>query len=134
MGEHRKGVLDTSVIIDISFISGDALPAESAIAAITLAELTAGPLTAATPMERATRIERLQWTEGKFEAIPFDVPAARAYGRIYAATLATNRKPRGGRAVDLLIAATALSRELPLYTRNPADFSSIAEIVEIVGV
>jgi predicted nucleic acid-binding protein len=50
----------------------------------------------------------------------------RAYGTISAAVLADGRKPRGGRAIDLLIAAVALSERLPLYTRNPADFSSLA--------
>ena len=99
------------------------LPEEGSIAALTLAELTAGPLAASTPSEAAVRTERLQWAEGKFEAIPFDAAAARTYGRIYAAVVESNQKPRGG-----------LSRGLPLYTRNPADFASIATIVTIVKV
>lgn len=134
MPRHQRAVLDTSVVIDIASIDTDDLPAEASIAALTLAELTAGPLSATNPSERAVRLERLQWAEGKFEAVPFDAAAARAYGRIYAAAIAADQKPRGARAVDLLIAATALSRGLPLYTRNPADFSSIATLMEIVAV
>jgi predicted nucleic acid-binding protein len=76
----------------------------------------------------------LQWAESTFEAIPFDAAAAHAYGRVYVAALTAKQKPRGARAVDLLIAATALSRGLPLYTRNPTDFKSVAKLMEIVEV
>jgi len=44
---------------------------------------------------------------------------------------------RAQRPFDLLIAATALAFELPLYTRDPADFrelGSLVEIVELPGV
>jgi predicted nucleic acid-binding protein len=126
--------LDTSVIIDLASVQPNELPAESSITALTVAELTAGPLSTNDSSERARRLERLQWVETTFEAIPFDVAAARAYGRIYAVSLAAMQKPRGGRAVDLLIAATALSRGLPLYTRNAADFKGLAELMEIVAI
>jgi predicted nucleic acid-binding protein len=127
-------VLDTSVIIDLAAIPSFELPEEASITALTVAELTAGPLSTADTIERGRRLERLQWVESTFEAIPFDVAAARAYGRICAAVLAASQKPRGGRAVDLLIAATALSRALPLFTRNAADFKGLAELMEIVAV
>jgi hypothetical protein len=126
--------LDTSVIIDITLISEDTLPQTSSIAALTLAELASGPLSTSDPFEQAERLERLQWAESKFEAIPFDAAAAHAYGRVYAAAIAARQKPRGARAVDLLIAATALSRGLPLYTRNPADFRRVATLMDIVKV
>ena len=122
------------MVIAMDSLDYNDLPEEGSIAALTLAELTAGPLAASTPSEAAVRTERLQWAEGKFEAIPFDAAAARPYGRIYAAVIESKQKPRGGRAVDFLIAATALSRGLPLSTRNPADFASIATIVTIVKV
>ncbi len=134
MPRHQRGVLDTSVIIDLASVQPNELPAESSITALTVAELTAGPLSTNDSSERARRLERLQWVETTFEAIPFDVAAARAYGRIYAVSLAAMQKPRGGRAVDLLIAATALSRGLPLYTRNAADFKGLAELMEIVAI
>jgi predicted nucleic acid-binding protein len=127
-------VLDTSVIIDLASIPAIELPAEASITALTVAELTAGPLSTSDTTERGRRLERLQWVESTFEAIPFDVAAARAYGRIYAAAVAANQKPRGARAVDLLIAATALSRALPLFTRNAADFKGLTELMEIVAV
>ena len=44
------------------------------------------------------------------------------------------RKTRGRRAFDLLIAATALATELPLYTRNPDDFEELDGLVEVVAV
>jgi len=131
---HQRGVLDTSIIIDLASIPSIKLPVEASITALSVAELTAGPLSTADPAEQGRRLERLQWVESTFEAIPFDVAAARAYGRICAATLAVKQKPRGARAVDLLIAATALSRALPLFTRNAADFKGLIELMEIVAV
>lgn len=66
--------------------------------------------------------------------LPFDADSARAYGRVSAAVAATGRTARGPRAVDLLIAATALTANLPLYTRNVDDFRGLEEILPIVGV
>jgi predicted nucleic acid-binding protein len=131
---HRRGLVDTSVVIDLGRIDAGDLPSEIAISAVTLAELAAGPHATADPAERARRQDRLQRTESTFEALPVDATVARAYGRIYAAVVAAGRKARGRRAFDLLIAATALSRELPLYTRNPGDFSELDGLVEVVAV
>jgi hypothetical protein len=44
------------------------------------------------------------------------------------------RKARGRRAFDLLIAATAVAAGLPLYTRNPDDFTGLSDVVLIVSV
>jgi predicted nucleic acid-binding protein len=66
--------------------------------------------------------------------LPFDAEASRAYGRIYATVVAAGRKARGARAIDLLIAATACSADLPLYTRNPEDFRSLGDLVEVIAV
>jgi hypothetical protein len=66
--------------------------------------------------------------------LAFDGDAARAYGRIYAAVASSGRKARGARAVDLLIAAVALSLQLPLYTRNPDDFRGLEALLDIVTV
>ena len=121
-------------MIDLGRIDAGDLPSEIAISAVTLAELAAGPHATADSDERARRQDRLQRTESTFEALPVDATVARAYGRIYAAVVAAGRKARGRRAFDLLIAATALSRELPLYTRNPGDFSELDGLVEVVAV
>ena len=61
------------------------------------------------------------------------VPAARLYGQICAAVRAAGREPRR-RASDLMIAATAASNQLPLYTANPDDFKGTEGLVEVVGI
>lgn len=129
-----RGILDTSVVIDLEHIEPSRLPIEVAVSAITMAELAAGPHATADPEERARRQDRLQRTEAAFDPLPFDAEASRAYGRIYAAVVAAGRKARGSRAIDLLIAATACAAGLPLYTRNPDDFQAIGDLVEIVAV
>ena len=131
---HRRGIIDTSVVIDLERVDPAGLPSELAISAVTLAELAAGPHATADAAERARRQDRLQRTEATFEPLPLHGAAARAYGRIYAAVAATGRKTRGPRAFDLLIAASALAGELPLYTRNPGDFAGLGGLVEIVAV
>lgn len=125
-------MLDTSVVIDLPRIDPSSLPRNAAISAISLAELAAGPHAAQDPGERARRQERLQRVEAFFDPLPFDGDAARAYGRVYAEVMGTGRKARGRRAVDLLIAATALAADLPLYTRNPDDFNGLAGLVEVI--
>ena len=131
---HSRGLIDTSVIIEIEQIAEEALPLEVAVAAITLAELAAGPHATADSAERARRQERLQRAEATFEPIPFDAAAARAYGRVYAAVVSVGRKARGRRAIDLLIAATAVATNLPIYTRNPSDFAGLESLLEVVAV
>ena len=122
-----RGLLDTSVVISLERVRPEQLPAEPAIAAITLAELAAGPHATDDETERARRQDRLQRVEALLDPLPFDAAAARAYGRIYAATRARRRKPRGARAVDLMIAAIALANEFPLFTCNPNDFEHLIE-------
>jgi predicted nucleic acid-binding protein len=122
------------VLIGLGRIDPDDLPSEIAISAVTLAELAAGPHATAEPHERARRQDLLQRTEATFESLPVDGAVARAYGHVYATVAAAGRKARGRRAFDLLIAATALAFGLPLYTRNPADFAKLVELVEVVAV
>jgi predicted nucleic acid-binding protein len=130
----RRGLIDTSVLIELDRVDPDTLPPQIAVAAITLAELAAGPHATEDIIERARRQERLQLTESTFDAIPFDADCARAYGRVYAETLAAGRKARGKRAVDLLIAATALAADLPLFTANPTDFNGLEALVDVISV
>jgi len=131
---HARGLVDTSVVIDLDVIEPERLPRELAVSAMTLAELAAGPHATRDPAERARRQDRLQRTEATFEPLPVDANVARAYGRVYAAVAAAGRKARGRRATDLLIAATAIAGNLPLYTRNPADFAGLSDLLEIVAV
>ena len=129
-----QGLIDTSVVIDLDRIDPQSLPRRLAISALTMAELAAGPHATGDAAERARRQDRLQRAEALFDPLPFDGDAARAYGRIYAAIASIGRKARGPRAVDLLIAATALAANLPLYTRNVDDFRGIEHLLTIVGV
>jgi predicted nucleic acid-binding protein len=133
-GRSSRGLIDTSVVIDLGQVEVENLPLEIAISAVTLAELAAGPHATTDVAERARRQDRLQRVEAAFEALPLDAAVARAYGRIYAAVISAGRRARGRRAFDLLIAATALSRELPLYTRNPGDFAGLDGLIEVVAV
>ena len=127
-----RGILDTSVVIDLEHIAAGHLPVEIAISAITMAELAAGPHATSDVDERARRQDRLQRAEAAFDPLPFDADCARAYGRVFAAVAASGRKARGARAVDLLIAATACAANLPLYTRNGDDLEALEQLVQIV--
>jgi predicted nucleic acid-binding protein len=123
-----RGLLDTSVVIALDEIPSDALPEVLLISALTMAELASGPHATNDPIERARRQERLQAAESMLTSIAFDAMAARAFGPVYAATLGHDRKPRGPRTVDLLIASVALAEGLPLFTRNPRDFEHLQSI------
>jgi predicted nucleic acid-binding protein len=131
---HERGLLDTSVLVDLDEIGAARLPITVAVSALSLAELAAGPHATTDVDERGRRQDRLQRAEATFDPLPFDGDAARAYGRVFAAVMAQGRKARGARAVDLLIAATALAGELPLYTRNSDDFRGVEQLLEIVSV
>jgi len=133
MAEPSRGLLDTSVVVDHDQVDPAMLPDESAIAAVTLAELAAGPHATQDEEEKARRQDRLQWAAATWDALPFDTGAARTYGRVFAAARAAGRSSRT-RLADLLIASTAAAHGLPLYTRNPADFSGLEQILTVVPV
>jgi predicted nucleic acid-binding protein len=138
----RQGLLDTSILVLRRWIDPAELPDEMAISVVTLAELSAGPSQVRSNgeqdlydehAERARRTEILQRAESEFDPIPFDAEAARVYGRVTAAVVAAGRKPRR-RIADLLIAATAIAEDLPLFTTNPGDYTGLEELVRIVPV
>lgn len=129
-----RGILDTSVVVDLDTIDPATLPHEVAVTAVTMAELAAGPHATDDPAERARRQDRLQRTEAAFDPLPFDAAASRAYGRVYAAIVEQGRKARGAGAVDLLIAAVACAVDLPLCTRNPDDFTGLDDLITVVAV
>ncbi len=103
------------------------LPSEPLITAITLAELSVGPLVAVDEQERAARQAHVQQAEADFTPLPFDAAAARAFGRVAASLRRAGRKP-AGRAHDAMVAAIAIANDLPIYTCNSADFSGIDEL------
>ena len=130
---RTRGILDTSTVILLPRLSDPTLlPAEPLITAVTLAELSVGPLVARTDQERAARQAHLQQAEADFDPIPFDAAAARAFGQVAASLRRSGRKTTA-RAYDAMIAATALANGLPVYTCNPGDFSGIDRL-QVVAV
>lgn len=126
-----RGILDTSTLILLGRIEGtDMLPEEPQITAITLAELSVGPLVASSQKERSARQAHLQQAEADFEPLPFDAAAARSFGQVAAGLRRAGRKP-AGRAYDAMIAATAIAHDLPLHTCNPRDFSGIENLTVV---
>jgi tRNA(fMet)-specific endonuclease VapC len=120
-----RGILDTSTVVLLERIDDPrTLPPEPLITAVTLAELSVGPLVTVDAGERATRQLRLQQVEADFDPLPFDAAAARAFGRVAASLHRVGRKS-GARSYDAMIAAVALANDLPLFTCNPADFEHI---------
>jgi predicted nucleic acid-binding protein len=125
IARHERGVLDTSAVIMLPRLTHPGnLPVEPLITSVTLAELSVGPLVATTEEERAARQAHLQQAESDFDPLPFDADAARAFGQVAASLRRAGRKHQA-HAFDAMIAATAISNGLPLYTSNPDDFAGI---------
>jgi predicted nucleic acid-binding protein len=130
---HGAAVVDTNIIAALKLYNPAELPDTMLITAITLGELSFGPHATDDPAKRAGRVAVLQHVEATFDPLPYDQGAARLYGQICAAVRAAGREPRK-RASDLMIAATAASVELPLYTANPDDFKGSEGLVEVVAI
>jgi len=119
------GLLDTSTLILLPALRDPSLlPQRPLISAITLAELSVGPLVAPNDTQRAARLAHLQQAEADFDPLPFDADAARAFGQV-AASLRRSGRKASARAYDAMLAAVALANGLPLYTCNPDDFANI---------
>jgi len=140
--EYAQGLLDTNIVILRKWLDPAELPAEVAITAITLAELSAGPHEVRRNeeqdeydehAERARRLDILQRAENEFDPIPFDSEAARICGRVCAAVIGAGRKPRR-RVADLMIAAIAIAEELPLFTTNPGGYMGLDDQLTVVTV
>ncbi|MEP6760375.1 MAG: PIN domain-containing protein [Sporichthyaceae bacterium] len=99
-------------------------------AAISLAELSVGPLVPRSDAERIARQSVFQQVEADFHPIPFDDRAARAFGRVAAQLRASGRKTTAP-VYDALIAATAVANDLPVFTRNPDGFAGIASLTVV---
>ena len=125
-----RAVLDTSVVLAADVAP---LPDELAISAATLAELHFGVLVANEPAIRAERLRRLSLLQRQFDALPVDDAVAASCGKLAAAVVAAGGQPRG-RAIDLLIAATAHAHGARLYTRNASDLTGADELLDIAVV
>lgn len=131
--QHRQGLLDTSTVIVLTRLTDPmVLPEEPLISAVTLAELSVGPLVAATEAEQAARQAQVQQAEADFDPLPFDVSAARAFGRVAASLRRAGRKPTA-RTFDAMIAAVAVANDLPLYTCNAEDFAGVDDL-DVIAV
>ena len=124
------------------WVDPEELPAEMAISAITLAELSAGLHEVRRNeeqdeydehAERARRMDVLQRAENEFDPIPFDAEAARIYGRVCAAVISSGRKPRR-RVADLMIAAIAIAEDIPIFTPTLDDFIGLDDLLTVVPV
>ena len=128
MTRDDEGILDTSAVILLGTIEPFELPRTPRITTLTLAELAVGPLAARDEAERLVRQARLLQTEAAFDPIPFDDRAARAFGTV-AANLRQMGRKAAARTFDAMVAAVAVSRDLPLFTANPRDFAGIDSLV-----
>jgi predicted nucleic acid-binding protein len=129
---HERALLDTSVVIDYPASAVAAQASTAAVSTITLAELAYG-LHTADPLLNAAREQRYHWITNTFDPIPFDTRAARIYGALCATVRAAGREPKP-RRFDLLIAAVAVALNIPLITRNEADFAGIHDSLTVIAV
>lgn len=121
----RPAVLDTSVLIARESgrrLDVNALPEETTLCVITLAELHAGVLAATDTSTRARRLSTLS-AASTVEALPVTTEAARRW-----AQLRVRLSELGGRAKvnDLWIAAVALANGMDVVTQDD-DFDVIEE-------
>jgi toxin FitB len=130
---HPSGVLDTCTYIDLDVLEPSVLPHVPELTAITLAELQQGVAMAKDPAVRAARMEQLGAAVSDFDALPFDADAAARYGTLVALTMSIGRDARP-RRLDLMIAAIASTRGIPLYTRNAEDFKGLGNALTVVAV
>lgn len=134
MPDHpTSGVLDTCAYIDLGVIDPASLPTIPEITALTLAELHQGVAMARDAATRAARTEKLGAAVADFDSLPFDGEAAARYGTLVALAIAAGRDPRP-RRIDLMIAAIASTRDVPLYTRNAEDFKGVGGVVNVIAV
>lgn len=135
--DHEPAVLDTDTLSELS--RGNPIVRERARAYLSVfGRLT---ITAVTVFERL-RGYRVALRDGKpfewqlraFEALvancivlPFDREAASVAADIWSAATRGQRQQLG----DLLIAAVAISRQLPLVTRNKRDFELLTQGMDL---
>lgn len=127
-------LIDTSILIDLKKSELFRLSAKVAISTLTVAELVKGHYAAVRDLDKVRRRRHLHRVEATIEALPFDLGCARAFGPVAVAVEQIGRRSRGSRSVDLMIAATALAHDLPLYTLNSKDLRGLEDLIEIVDV
>lgn len=124
-----RALLDTSLLVAGDL---DHPGYEVAVASLSWAELQFGIRAARSELERArrqTRIFRLRALLGS--GLPFDDAAAATYGILCGLVLANGREVRG-RAIDLMIVATAATHDAAVLTRNTEDFVGLEDFVAVI--
>lgn len=125
-----KAILDTNLLVAESLSHPGY---EVAVSSLSWAELGYGVRKAAGPVERArreARVARLRTVLGP--GLPFDDAAAAAYETVCGLVLSTGRDVRG-RAIDLMIAATAATHGAEVLTRNIDDFVGLDGFVKVIA-
>jgi predicted nucleic acid-binding protein len=126
-----KVLLDTHLLIDDLL---DHPGHEVFVSSLSWGELYLGTVTGANPMVRAMREARLARLKNILgPGLPFDDAAAASYATVARLVLDRGRNPRS-RAVDLMIAATALAHGAGIITRNPDDFAGLESLVKVLPV
>lgn len=121
-----RGLLDTSVLIAREVgrpLDVGALPDETAISVITVAELQAGVLAATDTATRARRLATLQSISAA-EPLPVTAEAARHWARLRVALAEAGRRAKSN---DLWIASIAVANDLVVVTRDD-DFDPIEAV------
>lgn len=122
----RRALLDTSVLIAQE--SGrrpdtDALPEQTAISVVTLAELHAGVLAATNTTSRARRLKTLD-AISVIEALPITAEAARQWASLRVRLAEEGRKAKIN---DLWIAAVAAANDMDVVSQDD-DFDAIESV------
>jgi predicted nucleic acid-binding protein len=125
-GRSGRGLLDTSVFIARETgrpLDNRLLPEESAVSAVTIAELQAGVLAAADTDVRARRLATLG-AVADIEVLVVDEAVAASWALLRVHLAESGRRLNVN---DLWIAATALTHELPVITQDD-DFGPVEGI------
>lgn len=126
-----KAVLDTNLLVAESLSHPGY---RIAVSSLSWAELGYGIRKATDPVERARREARVTRLRSLLGAgLPFDDAAAEAYEAACGLVLGRGREVRG-RAIDLMIAATAAAHGAAVLTRNVEDFTGLAGLVTVIAV
>jgi predicted nucleic acid-binding protein len=120
-------LIDTSVLVGFERQASSAglaqVEGESVfISAISASELLHGVERAVDEARRAKRQAFVERVLDSVPVLPFDLDSARVHARIWASLL---RRGEMIGAHDLIIAATALSRDLPVLTHNTREFARV---------
>jgi len=132
-GRERRGLLDTSALIDVRADRLAAAVTDVAVSAVSIAELSFGVTATADPVVGLQRRRRLDAILDAFDVLAFDTAVAEFYGALATLVRAARRNPRP-RRMDLQIAATAARHDLVLCTHNAADFAGLESAVEVVDL